>query len=290
MKWFKHEVRARSDERIAHLEHLAGLEGYGFYFKLLEVVAELMDGTGKCSATYSLTKWAHLLYIHHNKFSKLLGKCEVAGLVTVKYHEGNPPSKAGVSIGVMIEVIIPNLLKYRDNHTKNLQATSKQELELDKELELDLDKELSESVEGSQIPEDENSKKTHTQIQTGLISDGLKSIGMMPINPTLPKFIALLEAGATVDEFVNAAIERRGTDKFNFSYLLTTMVNRRQDVANQNKLHKGAMPASTSREAGRNIAAKSIFTPENTKHLQGNNLNLIGVENEVRAITNSMGN
>lgn len=227
-----------------------------------------------------------MLYIHHNKFSKLLGHCEVAGLVTVKYRESNQlGNPIGKGVG-MIEVIIPNLLKYRDNHTKNLQATSKQELELELEKELDKDKELSESVEGSQIPEDENNKKTHTQIQTGLISDGLKSIGMMPINPTLPKFMALLEAGATVDEFVNAAIERRGTDKFNFSYLLTTMVNRRQDVANQNKLHKGAMPASTSREAGRNIAAKSIFTPENTKHLQGNNLNLIGEEHEVRAITN----
>ena len=131
----------------------------------------------------------------------------------------------------------------------------------------------------------EENKKTHTQIQVVLISDGLKSIGMMPINPTLPKFMALVEVGATADEFVSTALEKRGTDKFNFNYLLTVMGNRRADAARAPPLHKGAMPSLTSREAGRNIAAKSVFTPENTKHLQGNKLNLMGVENEVRAIT-----
>lgn len=127
MKWFKHQTNARNDEKIAHLEQLAGLEGYGFYIKLLEIVAESMDGSDKCSLTYPLSTWSHQLYIHHNKVSKLLGKCEVAGLVNIKYHEGNG--------NVRIEVIIPNLLKYRDNHTKNLQVTSKQEVDKDKEEE-----------------------------------------------------------------------------------------------------------------------------------------------------------
>jgi uncharacterized protein YdaU (DUF1376 family) len=39
------------------------------------------------------------------------------------------------------------------------------------------------------------------------------------------------------------------------------------------------------REQGRSIAAKSIFTTENTLHLQGNQSKLIEVENEPRAIT-----
>ena len=50
-------------------------------------------------------------------------------------------------------------------------------------------------------------------------------------------------------------------------------------------LHKGAMPATTSREQGRAIAASSIFTLENTKHLQGNQLKTVEVEHEQRAIT-----
>jgi Domain of unknown function (DUF4373) len=272
MKWFKHESQARNDERISRLEDKAGLEGYGFYFKLLEIVASNMDSSNGCGMTYSLSRWGRQANISTKKAVFLLQCCHDVSLIIAQ------------RVNDDMTVNIPNLLKYRDNHTKNLQATSKQELEL--ELDKELDKEMSESVEGSQIPEVENNKKTHTQIQIGLIADGLKKIGMMPINPTLPKFIALLEAGATADEFVNTALEKRGTDKFNFSYLLTVMGNRRQEVASQGKLHKGAMPASTSREAGRNIAAKSIFTPENTKHLQGNNLNLMGVEHEVRAITN----
>ena len=132
MKWFKHQTNARNDERVAHLESLAGLEGYGFYIKLLEIVAEGMDRTDKCSITYPLTTWSHQLYIHHNKVSKLLGKCEVAGLVSVKYHEGN--SK------VRIEVTIPNLLKYRDNHTSNLKVNNKQEIEVEVEVEVEVEK------------------------------------------------------------------------------------------------------------------------------------------------------
>jgi hypothetical protein len=45
--------------------------------------------------------------------------------------------------------------------------------------------------------------KTHTQIQVGLIVPALTKIGLMPFNPTLPDFIKLIEAGATVDEFVS---------------------------------------------------------------------------------------
>lgn len=271
MKWFKHTSTARNDERIARLEDKAGLEAYGFYFKMLEIVAEVIDATDRHEVTYSLSRWGRQANISTKKFVFLSQCCADVGLMLVQRCNDD------------MTVKIPNLLKYRDNHTKNLQVTSKQELEEDKDK--DKDKELSESVEGSQIPEDENIKKTHTQIQIGLISESLKKIGMMPINPTLPKFIALLEAGATVDEFVSTANEKRGTDKFNFSYLLTVMGNRRQEAASQGKLHKGAMPATTSREQGRNIAAKSIFTPENTKHLQGNQLKTIEVEHEQRAIT-----
>ena len=134
MKWFKHQSNSRNDEKIAILESRSGLEGYGFYFKLLEVVAESMDQSRKCSLNYSLAKWSNTLNIHHNKFTKLLGNCEVTGLVTVKYHRSNLWGKDEVSI----EVIIPMLLKYRDNHTKNLQVTCSQDIEIEIEKEIDI--------------------------------------------------------------------------------------------------------------------------------------------------------
>lgn len=137
------------------------------------------------------------------------------------------------------------------------------------------DYELSNSECKSDVVPDNQNQKTHTQTQIGLIAEGLTSIGMIPFNPQLPKFTALVDAGATVDEFVSTALEKKGTDKFNFSYLLTTMTNRRQEAAAAKPLHQGALPAKADREAGRQIAASSIFTPENTQHLQGVQLKTI---------------
>ena len=57
MKWFKHQSTARNDEKIARLEDRCGLEGYGFYFKMLELVAEAIDQSDKCEVTYSMSRW-----------------------------------------------------------------------------------------------------------------------------------------------------------------------------------------------------------------------------------------
>lgn len=127
----------------------------------------------------------------------------------------------------------------------------------------------SSTNESSKVSENCNLvPKTHTQTKIGLIAKGLQEIGLMPFNPSLPDFITAVEAGATAEEFVNTALEYKGNaSKFNFKYVLSVVVKRRQEVAQG--LHKGAMPAMTSREAGRQAAANSIFTPENTQHLQG---------------------
>jgi hypothetical protein len=121
---------------------------------------------------------------------------------------------------------------------------------------------LSECVEYLNTSEP-NQEKTHTQIQIGLIAEGLTAIGMIPFNPQLPKFTALVDAGATVDEFVSTALEKKGTDKFNFSYLLTTMTNRRQEAAEAKPLHKGAMPQQQSKTQSihdkRSATAKAMF-------------------------------
>ena len=106
---------------------------------------------------------------------------------------------------------------------------------------------LTKSVVDSNLVPNQKTEKTHTQIQIGLIANGLKLIGMMPFNPQLPKFLALIEAGATVDEFVNTALEKRGTDKFNFNYLLTTMTNRRLEAEKSAPLSRGSPLTKQSR-------------------------------------------
>lgn len=130
MKWFKHQVHASRDEKICELEDFGGLEAYAIYFKLLEIVAQQMDDSGdKCQLSYSLSAWAGRLNCHHHKVTKYFKKINDLGLAVISYPGvttpstigGNPPSKGVGSI----EVAIPKLLEYRDNHTRNLQAKNK---------------------------------------------------------------------------------------------------------------------------------------------------------------------
>ena len=115
-----------------------------------------------------------------------------------------------------------------------------------------------------------------------LFDSANKSI--VDMNQSDPSFIACIESGATVDEFLHAgqlAIEKNK----GFGYLLGIVIRQRQQAKNLN-LHKGALPPTTSREAGRQIAATSFFTPENTQHLQGVQLKTINeVHHEQPAIT-----
>ena len=107
MKWFKHMTASSDDEKLAELMSDHGLEAYGFWWRLLEIVASRMEkDSDKCSAIYTLPHWSRLLYCHHNKVSKYMGKLGVMGIVTVRSVEGKT------------EVIIPNLLKYRDEYSR----------------------------------------------------------------------------------------------------------------------------------------------------------------------------
>lgn len=104
MRWFKHLSRARRDEKIAALMADCGIEGYGFYFLLCEVIAEALEKDGVPALTYTLPQWSHALYSHHHRVSKYLGKLRVTGLCEVSEVDGK------------IRVTIPNLLKYRDEY------------------------------------------------------------------------------------------------------------------------------------------------------------------------------
>lgn len=99
------------DEKLSELIAECGLEGYGFWWRLLEIVAaQMAKNDEKCSAAYPLSQWSRLLYCHHHRVSKYVGKLGVIGIVTVGYESSNGTSK--------IRVTIPNLLKYRDEYTK----------------------------------------------------------------------------------------------------------------------------------------------------------------------------
>lgn len=114
MRWLKHLSCAHRDEKITELISECGLEGYGFFWLLCEVVAESMDKSDRCELTHPLPQWSHLLYSHHHRVSKYLGKLQVIGLCEVSNGDGN------------IRVAIPNLLKYRDEYASRVGTKSGQ--------------------------------------------------------------------------------------------------------------------------------------------------------------------
>ncbi len=154
MRWFKHMTQTRADERIASLISECGMEGYGAYWAVLEIVANVMDKTSMCEVTYPLTIWSSMLLLHHNRVRSLLGNFDVMGLMKVSSCEGK------------VTVKVPNLLKYRDEYSKKSGqnpdklriksgATPEQDTETETETDTDTDiKELTKVNSLSGKPDD----------------------------------------------------------------------------------------------------------------------------------------
>lgn len=95
MESFKHDSSFWYDERAARLIADAGLTGYGFYWRVMEIIAARADGIDRNSATYPKRMWCMRLSIRNKTWDKLMAICEQAGLleaatdgkmVTVKSH------------------------------------------------------------------------------------------------------------------------------------------------------------------------------------------------------------
>lgn len=119
MKWFKHMADAHDDEKLAMLRDEGGFEAYGFYWFMLEVIAKQMDKTDKCYVEYPIKHWQRITGFYPKKLQRLLNVLQMFGLCLVNVQPN------------FIKVECPNLLKIRDNHSKNLQATCKQEVDIE---------------------------------------------------------------------------------------------------------------------------------------------------------------
>ena len=113
MKWFKHYSDASRSEKLAQLVDEFGIEGYGRYWLLIELLAEKFDGKDT-NFTIHNTTIKRTLYIHHDKMAaKFLGTIANLGLMSC------------VSTNKLWSISCPKLLEIKDNHTKNLQVKSK---------------------------------------------------------------------------------------------------------------------------------------------------------------------
>jgi hypothetical protein len=89
-----------------------GMEGYGVYWRLLEIVAEKLDAKGETFCQFSAKKWGNFFQFSPKKFLKFARILTEKQLIFTEISEK------------FIKIDIPNLLKYRDNYQKNLQASN----------------------------------------------------------------------------------------------------------------------------------------------------------------------
>lgn len=82
-----------------------------------------------------------------------------------------------------------------------------------------------------------------TPTPAGVVCKALRSAGVAAVNPSSPTLLALLDAGATVEEFISAAQKAEGKSH-PFEYLLRIVQNERQRAKTiAPTLHHGAMPS-----------------------------------------------
>lgn len=105
MRWFKHMTKSWNDEKIAMAVELGGLEAYGLYFRLLEIVAGNMEGDCPPVCEYSVKRFARECNLLAIKFERLLKVLEKCKLVSVTRFEQ------------LLKVEIPNIAKYRDEYS-----------------------------------------------------------------------------------------------------------------------------------------------------------------------------
>ena len=156
----KHLTTAHLDESMAELIEECGLEGYGFYWVLCELIGQSMEkGSDRCELTYSLTQWSRKLYSHHNRVGKYLGKLGVMGRVEVTYIEGK------------VRVSIPKLLKYRDEYNKKSGQTPDTDRTVDRETETEGKTETESTKppfgDGSEIADSEEPAAGLKLVKTG---------------------------------------------------------------------------------------------------------------------------
>ncbi len=87
MKWFRHDTDSSRDEGLALLKASCGLEGYGFYWAALEVIAEKASAPGEASASFPVKVWCGLLCTSPQGFKRLLAACSNIGLFRSRFKE-----------------------------------------------------------------------------------------------------------------------------------------------------------------------------------------------------------
>lgn len=169
MRWMKHMTAAWQDEKVARLTDEGGIEAYGFYWRMLEIVAANMTETSAPVCQLPAKSWARLCNLLGNRFerlSNLLAKC---GLCRLESFEG------------LLKVEFPNLVKYRDEYSgRKVKGVSKNRESIGSE--------SGECREQEQIQKQSQIQKQNTDKKTKHVLPLVEEV--IPKNIQTPEFIA----------------------------------------------------------------------------------------------------
>ena len=146
MLWFRHLSHAADDEKLSRLIEKNGLLGYGFYWRVVEIIAGQMGQDDKCFCTYSGMKWAKKAEIKPSWFRKQLSTCTQLGLFSVSSEDE------------LLTISCPTLLRMRDEYTKRKGREKKPDQEISGECP-DNDRSLSGNNKAKQSITKQNKTK-----------------------------------------------------------------------------------------------------------------------------------
>jgi hypothetical protein len=107
MKWFKHHSSLRNSEVVAKILDKGGIEAYGAFCMVCELVAENMTASDiACTLTLPSGRWVKELGMHRNRVARLLSILGASGMVETSKVEGG------------FKVAIPILAEWRDEYSK----------------------------------------------------------------------------------------------------------------------------------------------------------------------------
>jgi hypothetical protein len=107
MRWIKHLTGAHQDEKMARLVAELGLEGYGFYWLVLETVAgQIEAGSDRTSVSYPIAFWRKTTGFSIKKLRIFVENCADLGIIAADFSENS------------LTISIPNILKYRDEWSR----------------------------------------------------------------------------------------------------------------------------------------------------------------------------
>lgn len=135
-------------------------------------------------------------------------------------------------------------------------------IERERDIERDTEREkenIKPGTAGEVLTSPAGKNSPNSQLSPGEICALLKAEHqIIDINPANPTLIALVNAGASAEEFKAAAIAAQSQGKAKFGWIIARVKGQRQDAANL-QLHKGPMPSGNARDQGRQLAAESLL-------------------------------